>query len=201
VENRLIRGEFQKLELEDTILLYFPQFLDNNEADFWFEYLNSTISFQSGEIKLFGKMFKKPRLEAFFADGNLSYSYSGQQLNTQRITDELNELKTRVESVSQLDFNAILVNLYRDGQDSNGWHADNEKELGSDPLIASVSLGAERIFEMQHIHSKTRIKLNLEHGSLLCMLQGSQRFWKHQLPKDKSVHLPRINLTFRKIFT
>ena len=200
MENRLFRGEFQKLELEDTTLLYFPQFLYNNEADFWFEYLNSTISFQSGEIKLFGKMFKKPRLEAFFADGNLSYSYSGQQLNTQRITDELNELKTRVESVSQLDFNAILVNLYRDGQDSNGWHADNEKELGSDPLIASVSLGAERIFEMQHIHSKTRIKLNLEHGSLLCMLQGSQRFWKHQLPKDKSVHLPRINLTFRKIF-
>jgi alkylated DNA repair dioxygenase AlkB len=201
VENRLFKGEFQKLELEDTILLYFPQFLDNNEADFWFENLNSTISFQSGEIKLFGKTFKKPRLEAFFADGNLSYSYSGQQLNTQRITDELNELKTRVESVSQLDFNAILVNLYRDGQDSNGWHADNEKELGSDPLIASVSLGAERIFEMQHIHSKKRIKLNLEHGSLLFMLQGSQRFWKHQLPKDKSVHLPRINLTFRKIFT
>ena len=201
MENRLFRGEFQKLELEDTILLYFPQFLDNNEADFWFEYLNSTISFQSGEIKLFGKTFKKPRLEAFFADENLSYSYSGQQLNTQRITDELNELKTRVESVSQLDFNAILVNLYRDGQDSNGWHADNEKELGSDPLIASVSLGAERIFEMQHIHSKKRIKLNLEHGSLLCMLQGSQRFWKHQLPKDKSVDLPRINLTFRKICT
>ena len=201
MENRLFRGEFQKLELEDTILLYFPNFLDNIEADFWFENLNSTISFQSGEIKLFGKTFKKPRLEAFFADGNLSYSYSGQQLNTQRITDELNELKTRVESVSQLDFNAILVNLYRDGQDSNGWHADNEKELGSDPLIASVSLGAERIFEMQHIHSKKRIKLNLEHGSLLCMLQGSQRFWKHQLPKDKSVHLPRINLTFRKIFT
>ena len=201
MENRLFKGEFQKLELEDTILLYFPQFLDNNEADFWFENLNSTISFQSGEIKLFGKTFKKPRLEAFFADGNLSYSYSGQKLNTQRITHELNELKTRVESVSQLDFNAILVNLYRDGQDSNGWHADNEKELGSDPLIASVSLGAERIFEMQHIHSKKRIKLNLEHGSLLCMLQGSQRFWKHQLPKDKSVHLPRINLTFRKIFT
>jgi alkylated DNA repair dioxygenase AlkB len=201
VENRLFRGEFQKLELEDTTLLYFPQFLDNNEADFWFENLNSTILFQSGEIKLFGKTFKKPRLEAFFADGNLSYSYSGQKLNTQRITHELNELKTRVESVSQLDFNAILVNLYRDGQDSNGWHADNEKELGSDPLIASVSLGAERIFEMQHINSKKRIKLNLEHGSLLCMLQGSQRFWKHQLPKDKSVHLPRVNLTFRKIFT
>lgn len=201
MENRLFRGEFQKLELEDTTLLYFPQFLDNNEADFWFENLNSTILFQSGDIKLFGKTYKKPRLEAFFADGNLSYSYSGQQLNTQRITDELNELKTRVESVSQLDFNAILVNFYRDGQDSNGWHADNEKELGSDPLIASVSLGAERIFEMQHIHSKKRIKLNLEHGSLLCMLQGSQRFWKHQLPKDKSVHLPRVNLTFRKIFT
>lgn len=201
MENSLFGGEFQTLELEDTVLLYFPNFLDNKEADFWFYYLVSSIPFQAGDIKLFGKTYKKPRLEAFFADGNLSYSYSGQQLNTQRITDELNELKTRVESVSQLDFNAILVNLYRDGQDSNGWHADNEKELGSDPLIASVSLGAERIFEMQHIHSKKRTKLNLEHGSLLCMLQGSQRFWKHQLPKDKSVHLPRVNLTFRKIFT
>ena len=199
--NSLFGGEFQKLELEDSVLLYFPQFLDNNEADFWFDYLVASIPFQSGDIKLFGKTYKKPRLEAFFADGNLSYSYSGQQLNTQLITKELKELKSRVESVSQLDFNAILVNLYRDGEDSNGWHADNEKELGNDPLIASVSLGAERIFEMQHIHSKKRIKLTLEHGSLLCMLQGSQRFWKHQLPKDKKVNSPRINLTFRKIFT
>ena len=199
--NSLFGGEFQKLELEDSVLLYFPQFLDNNEADFWFDYLVASIPFQSGDIKLFGKTYKKPRLEAFFADGNLSYSYSGQQLNTQLITKELKELKSRVESVSQLDFNAILVNLYRNGEDSNGWHADNEKELGNDPLIASVSLGAERIFEMQHIHSKKRIKLTLEHGSLLCMLQGSQRFWKHQLPKDKKVNSPRINLTFRKIFT
>jgi alkylated DNA repair dioxygenase AlkB len=201
VGNSLFGGEFQKLELEDSVLLYFPQFLDNNEADFWFDYLVASIPFQSGDIKLFGKTYNKPRLEAFFADGNLSYSYSGQQLNTQLITKELKELKSRVESVSQLDFNAILVNLYRDGEDSNGWHADNEKELGNDPLIASVSLGAERIFEMQHIHSKKRIKLTLEHGSLLCMLQGSQRFWKHQLPKDKKVNSPRINLTFRKIFT
>jgi alkylated DNA repair dioxygenase AlkB len=201
VGNSLFGGEFQKLELEDSVLLYFPQFLDNNEADFWFDYLVASIPFQSGDIKLFGKTYNKPRLEAFFADGNLSYSYSGQQLNTQLITKELKELKSRVESVSQLDFNAILVNLYRDGEDSNGWHADNEKELGNDPLIASVSLGAERIFEMQHIHSKKRIKLTLEHGSLLCMLQGSQRFWKHQLPKDKKVNSPRMNLTFRKIFT
>jgi alkylated DNA repair dioxygenase AlkB len=201
VGNSLFGGEFQKLELEDSVLLYFPQFLDNNEADFWFDYLVASIPFQSGDIKLFGKTYKKPRLEAFFADGNLSYSYSGQQLNTQLITKELKELKSRVESVSQLDFNAILVNLYRNGEDSNGWHADNEKELGNDPLIASVSLGAERIFEMQHILSKKRIKLTLEHGSLLCMLQGSQRFWKHQLPKDKKVNSPRINLTFRKIFT
>ena len=199
--NSLFGGEFQKLELEDSVLLYFPQFLDNNEADFWFDYLVASIPFQSGDIKLFGKTYKKPRLEAFFADGNLSYSYSGQQLNTQLITKELKELKSRVESVSQLDFNAILVNLYRNGEDSNGWHADNEKELGNDPLIASVSLGAERIFEMQHILSKKRIKLTLEHGSLLCMLQGSQRFWKHQLPKDKKVNSPRMNLTFRKIFT
>lgn len=199
--NSLFGGEFQTLELEDTVLLYFPNFLDDNEADFWFQFLSTTIPFQTGDIKLFGKTYKKPRLEAFFADGNLSYSYSGQQLNTQLITKELKVLKTRVEKSSQFDFNAILVNLYRDGQDSNGWHSDNEKELGPDPIIASLSLGAERVFEMQHIHSKKRIKLTLENGSLLCMLEGSQRYWKHQLPKDKSVDLPRINLTFRKIFT
>lgn len=201
MENSLFPDEFQKIELEDTVLLYFPHFLPKNQADFWFENLYATTSFQSGEITLFGKTYMKPRLEAFIADGNLSYSYSGKSLKTEPIGEGLMELKKRVETVSQLDFNAILVNLYRNGQDSNGWHADNEKELGSDPLIASLSLGAERVFEMQHNKSKKRIKLRLEHGSLLCMLSGSQRFWKHQLPKDKSVDSSRINLTFRKIYT
>jgi alkylated DNA repair dioxygenase AlkB len=201
VENKLSTDfSVQKIDLENTYLLYFPNFLSSIEADFWFSFLLERINFQGGEITLFGKTYAKPRLEAFFADNELTYSYSGKQMKTQPLFTELNALKERVESISNLEFNAVLINLYRNGMDSNGWHADDEKELGEDPCIASISLGAERIFELKHNQSKKKIKLKLEHGSLLCMMQGSQRFWKHQLPKDKTVDIPRINLTFRKIF-
>ena len=190
----------QKTELEDTHLLYFPNFLSSAEADEWFTFLKNKVNFQSGEIKLFGKTYAKPRLEAFYADNELTYSYSGKQMKTEPFFTELKELKKRVESTSNLKFNAVLINLYRDGMDSNGWHADDEKELGEDPCIASISLGAERIFELKHNQTKKKIKLKLEHGSLLCMMQGSQKYWKHQLPKDKAINEPRINLTFRKIY-
>ena len=190
----------QKIELEDTHLLYFSHFLSSSEADDWFTFLKNKVNFQSGEIKLFGKTYAKPRLEAFYAENELTYSYSGKQMKTQPFIDEIEELKKRIESLSDLDFNAVLINLYRNGMDSNGWHADDEKELGEDPYIASISLGAERIFELKHNQIKKKKKLKLEHGSLLCMMQGSQKFWKHQLPKDKSINEPRINLTFRKIY-
>ena len=201
MENKLFDElSVQKIELEDTHLLYFPHFLSSLEADDWFAFLNNKVNFQSGEIKLFGKTYAKPRLEAFYAENELTYSYSGKQMKTEPLFTELNALKERVESISNLEFNAVLINLYRNGMDSNGWHADDEKELGEDPCIASISLGAERIFELKHNQTKKKIKLKLEHGSLLCMTQGSQRFWKHQLPKDKTVDIPRINLTFRKIY-
>ena len=201
MENKLFDElSVQKIELEDTHLLYFSNFLSSLEADDWFTFLKNKVNFQSGEIKLFGKTYVKPRLEAFYAENELTYSYSGKQMKTEPFFTELKELKKRVESTSNLEFNAVLINLYRDGMDSNGWHADDEKELGEDPYIASISLGAERIFELKHNQTKKKIKLKLEHGSLLCMMEGSQRFWKHQLPKDKTVEIPRINLTFRKIY-
>ena len=201
MENKLFDElSVQKIELEDTHLLYFPNFLSSLEADDWLTFLKNKVNFQSGDIKLFGKTYVKPRLEAFYAENELTYSYSRKQMKTQPLFTELNALKKRVESTSNLEFNAVLINLYRDGMDSNGWHADDEKELGEDPYIASISLGAERIFELKHNQTKKKIKLKLEHGSLLCMMQGSQRFWKHQLPKDKTVDIPRINLTFRKIY-
>lgn len=200
MENKLFEElSVQKIELEDTHLLYFPHFLSSSEADSLFTFLMNKVNFQSGEIKLFGKTYTKPRLEAFFAENDLTYSYSGKQMKTQSFLTELKELKKRVETISNLEFNAVLINLYRDGLDSNGWHADDEKELGEDPYIASLSTGAERIFELRHNQTKEKIKLKLEHGSLLCMMEGSQRFWKHQLPKDKTIEIPRINLTFRKI--
>jgi alkylated DNA repair dioxygenase AlkB len=201
VENKLFEElSVQKIELEDTHLLYFPKFLSSIEADFWFSFLSKKIEFEAGEITLFGKTYTKPRLEAFYAENELTYSYSGKKMKTQPFFTELDELKKRVETISNLNFNAVLINLYRDGMDSNGWHADDEKELGEDPCISSISLGAERIFELKHNQTKKKIKLKLEHGSLLCMMEGSQRFWKHQLPKDKTVEIPRINLTFRKIY-
>ena len=200
MENKLFKDFLeQKIELENTHLLYFPNFLTSKEADFWFSFLSEKIDFQSGEIKLFGKTYAKPRLEAFFAENELTYSYSGKQIKTQPFFAELEELKNRIRTISKLEFNSVLINLYRNGIDSNGWHADDEKELGNDPCIASLSLGAERIFELKHNQTKKKIKLKLEHGSLLCMMQGSQKYWKHQLPKDKTINEPRINLTFRKI--
>jgi alkylated DNA repair dioxygenase AlkB len=201
VENKFFDElSVQKIELEDTHLLYFSHFLSSSEADEWFTFLKNKVNFQSGEIKLFGKTYAKPRLEAFYAENELTYSYSGKQMKTESLFTELNTLKERVESISNLEFNAVLINLYRNGMDSNGWHADDEKELGEDTCIASISLGAERIFELKHNQTKKKIKLKLEHGSLLCMMQGSQKYWKHQLPKDKAINEPRINLTFRKIY-
>ncbi len=201
MENKFIDElSVQKIELEDTQLLYLPIFLSSAEADDWLAFLMNKVNFQSGEIKLFGKTYAKPRLEAFYAENELTYSYSGKQMKTQPLFTELNALKERVESISNLEFNAVLINLYRDGMDSNGWHADDEKELGHDPCIASLSLGAERIFELKHNQIKKKVKLKLEHGSLLFMMQGSQKYWKHQLPKDKMINEPRINLTFRKIY-
>jgi len=191
--------DVQTINLEDTHLLYFPNFLSSTEANYWFSYLSKKIDFQSGEIRIFAKTYTKPRLEAFFAENELTYSYSGKKMKTYPFFKELEELKKQVESISKLEFNAVLINLYRDGMDSNGWHADNEKELGEDPCIASLSFGAERIFELKHNQSKKKVKLKLEHGSLLWGMEGSQRFWKHQLPKDKTIYEPRINLTFRKI--
>lgn len=200
--NNLIDGEFSKnlIQLKDTRLLYFPNFLNRDESDYLFSELKASILFESGEITLFGKTYSKPRMEAFFAENNLNYSYSGQKLTTRLFTTDLLSIKSRIEEKVSFRFNALLMNLYRDGHDSNGWHSDNEKELGPDPIIASLSLGAARKFEMQHKQSKERFKIILEPGSLLIMLEGSQIFWRHQLPKDKKLTEPRINLTFRKIY-
>ncbi len=202
MESNQVNKNFTKnlISLKDTQLIYIHDFLSDEESKYWFLRLQKTIPFESGEITLFGKKYSKPRLEAFFAENNLNYSYSGQKLMTRLFTADLHSIKSRIEEKISFRFNALLVNLYRDGNDSNGWHSDNEKELGPDPIIASLSLGASRKFEMQHKQSKERFKLILEPGSLLIMLEGSQIFWRHQLPKDKKVKESRINLTFRKIY-
>ena len=116
------------------------------------------------------------------------------------MTEELSAIKKLLEGVSKIDFNSVLINLYRSGKDSNGWHADNEKELGKNPVIASLSFGASRFFHLKHRTQKeAKLTFELEHGSLLLMEGGMQENWLHQISKTAREVKPRINLTFRKI--
>lgn len=153
---------------------------------------------EQGEIKLFGKEIREPRLKAWY--GSKPYTYSGVTHSPLAFTREIKGLKQSIESHTKFSFNSCLLNLYRDGTDSMGWHQDNEKELGANPIIASVSLGAERMFHLKPIQRGTSsIKLPLAHGSLLIMAGETQHYWKHQLPKTKKELGSRINLTFRWI--
>jgi alkylated DNA repair dioxygenase AlkB len=170
-------------------------------------------------ISLYGKRMKCPRLSAWHGDENAVYSYSGMTLHPEPWNEELLRLKEVVEIATEMSFNSVLLNLYRDGSDSMGWHADDEPELGERPCIASVSLGAERTFRLkkrplgkalrkadpipsgvgQPTHSPESISIPLGNGSLLVMMGESQKRWNHSLPKTKRAVGERINLTFRLI--
>jgi len=190
------------INLQDAELEYFPNFLNEQEADAIYEFLMELSIWKQDKIKLFGKSISQPRLTSLFGEKGKTYKYSGLEMSPTPFPKELNELKIKCEKKSSgIKFNVCLANLYRDGNDSMGWHADDEKELGTKPVIASVSLGAERIFHLKHKKDATvRHKIRLHHGSLLIMKGKTQEFWKHQLPKTKKIVSPRINLTFRKIY-
>ena len=184
-------------------IIFIENFLSQKEADFYFDELKSNLNWQSSDIKIFGKIYETPRLEAFYSEENLSYSYSGKKLEINSFSEKLVELRTKIYAVfpenEKIEFNCVLANLYRNGNDSNGWHADNEKELGKNPLIASLSFGETRTFDLKHNLTGEKLKFNLHHGSLLIMGGEMQHFWKHQIAKSKKIEKARINLTFRKI--
>jgi alkylated DNA repair dioxygenase AlkB len=185
------------LAVQNGTLLFNEAFLSQEEANLLFKHFEATFPFHQGTITLFGKTQAIPRLEAFFATENKTYSYSGKTLQTHPFTTELLTLKSKIEAISQEKFNCVLVNLYRNGQDSNGWHADNEPELGKNPVIASLSLGATRRFDLRHNLTNEKLSFDLTNGSLLLMKGEMQHFWKHQIAKTKKVDAARINLTFR----
>ena len=186
--------------LPDAELEYFPNFLNKEKADLLLQKLLKEVPWQQQNIKLFGKEIPQPRLTAFYADQGISYTYSGLQLKPNSFSTEMWELKQATEELSGFDFNTCLANLYRHGNDSMGWHADDEKVLGKNPVIASISLGGIRRFQFKHKTNKDlKESIELQHGSLLMMKGSMQHFWKHQLPKTKKEVAPRINLTFRKI--
>ncbi len=188
-------------DLKDARLRYIPNFFNSENANFYFEKLQQEIPWKQDKIKLFGKEHFQPRLSAFFAAQDVNYAYSGLKLKPKEFSEEILQIRKSVEEFSGLTFNSCLANLYRDGQDSMGWHSDDEKELGKNPVIASVSFGAERIFHLKNKTDKNlKQKVSLVHGSLLMMEEATQHNWKHQLPKTKKSIGPRLNLTFRKIY-
>lgn len=191
----------EKFKLPDAELIYYPDFLQPKMADFLYAYLLNSIPWKQQNIKLFGKEIPQPRLTAFFAEKGISYTYSGLQLQSNSFLSEIQKFKEQVEKISEINFNTCLANLYRDGKDSMGWHADDEKVLGENPVIASISLGGVRRFQWKHKTKSLKEELALEHGSLLLMKGSMQHFWKHQLPKTTKQISPRINLTFRKIYS
>ena len=187
-------------ELPDAKLRYYQNFLSVDRADQYYKTLKEKINWQKDEIKVFGKVYTQPRLTSFHSNSLSTYSYSGLTLQPQPMNEVLSDLLKQIQTVCNYDFNCVLLNLYRNGDDSNGWHADNEKELGKYPQIASYSFGANRFFHFKHRRIKEqRYKIELHHGSLLLMEGAMQKHWLHQIPKTKKALGARINLTFRKI--
>ena len=188
------------LGLADADIIYYPEFFDKTSADLMFVELQKDILWQQDQIRVYGKVHPQPRLTALYGNEGLSYSYSNIKMQPHPWNMLLQKIKTAVENVSKNEFSTVLLNYYRDGKDSNGWHADNEKELGTNPIIASVSFGAERVFQLKHNTDKEQKRsIVLQHGSLLLMKGTTQHFWKHQIPKTAKPIGSRINLTFRLI--
>nr|WP_315162446.1 alpha-ketoglutarate-dependent dioxygenase AlkB [uncultured Flavobacterium sp.] len=198
--NPLFQPEPIVLDLPDAEIIYYPNFMDTMEADAIFSDLKNTIPWQQDEIRVFGKVHQQPRLTALYGNKDKTYSYSNIKMSPNPWIPILEKIKLEIEKVCPTEFTTVLLNYYRDGKDSNGWHADDEKELGINPIIASMSFGAPRSFQLKH-NSNIVIKKNilLEHGSLLIMKGTTQHYWKHQIPKTAKLIGPRINLTFRII--
>lgn len=188
------------LNLPDAEFIYYPNFFDVEKANILFEKLLNETKWQHDEITIFGKKILQPRLTALYGNEGKSYGYSNIVMHPHPLNSTLTFIKDEIENKINEHFTTVLLNLYRTEKDSNGWHADNEKELGRDPIIASLSLGEERIFQIKHNTNKEiKQTLILQHGSLLVMKNGSQIHYKHQIPKSSSPKKPRINLTFRQI--
>jgi alkylated DNA repair dioxygenase AlkB len=192
--------ECTSLDLVDGEARLWPAAFPSEEAAGLFAELRRTIDWRQEEILMFGRPVLVPRLVAWHGDPGASYTYSGTAHQPVPWTRPLARIRDRAAELCGARFNAVLLNLYRDGRDGMGWHADDEVELGRDPVIASVSLGATRRFCLRH-RKRRNLKLDvpLPHGSLICMSGPMQHHWLHALPKTRATVGERINLTFRLV--
>ncbi|TQD38987.1 alpha-ketoglutarate-dependent dioxygenase AlkB family protein [Haloflavibacter putidus] len=191
------RGETIKINHGEYI--YIPDFYDKVTADSYLKRLITDINWKQESMNMYGKKVPFPRLTAWYGDQDKPYSFSGITLDPNPWSPGLVKIKSDIEPKAKVKFNSVLLNRYRNGSDSISWHTDAEKELGKNPVIASVNFGAERKFQLKHIETNERIDILLKHGSLLIMQGELQHYWKHQIPKTKKEIGERVNLTFRVI--
>ena len=204
----------ENILLEEAKLIFIPQFLPRSVSDQFLTNLTETLAWQQGEITMFGKRVLEPRLTAWYGDEGKSYTYSGKKQEPIAWNETLLLIKNEIEKTLLQEkyvdflsqqapsvFNSVLCNFYRNGSDSMGYHSDNERELGQNPLIASVNFGESRRFLFRRKDDTTKKhELILSHGSLLIMGGAMQHHWQHAVPKEPKRTQPRINLTFRHIY-
>jgi len=189
-----------KRPCESPEMAVFPGLMGDLTAARLFDEFERKTPWKQDEIFIAGRYVKIPRLQAWYGDPESNYSYSGIELTPIFWTPSLGEVRTVIEKVSGQQFNSVLLNYYRHGQDSMGWHSDDEAELGANPVIASYSLGGTRRFLLRKKSDKNqKVELLLESDSLLVMAASCQHSWSHSLPKTRKPVAPRINLTFRNI--
>jgi len=189
-----------QLQLPDAELELQSHWLDPVTADLWFRQLLAQTPWQQPQVRLYGRLHAVPRLVAWYGDAEAAYRYSGLSHQPLPWTPLLAEIRARVAAAAGQPLNGVLLNYYRDGGDSMGWHSDDEAELGANPLIASLNLGATRRFDLRRKgQSRIEHSLSLEHGALLVMRGPTQHYWQHQVAKTRSPCAPRLNLTFRLI--
>ena len=201
-QQSLFTEDTTQFDLPDAELHYRPQFFPKPTADRLLQELMEKIEWTQNKIRFYGKESLVPRLEAWYGDPGKSYAYSGIQMTPKPWTKELVEIKEAIEKEASVPFNSVLINYYRDGKDRVAWHSDDEKELGQNPIIGSVSLGAERKFKLRHKKYKEnglKTEIMLQHGSFLLMKGPTQHHWMHEIPRTAKPIGPRINLTFRII--
>lgn len=187
-------------KLAEELVEYRPGFFTDEESAGLIPVLKDSINWRKETIQMYGKLLDTPRLTAWYGDNSKTYAFSGKKYEPFPWTEELLFIKARVDAACRTTFNSVLLNLYRDGNDSVAWHADDEPELGINPLIASVSFGESRRFDIrQKQDHKVKYSVQLENGSLFVMKGDLQHNWQHRVPKSTRSIKERINLTFRVI--
>ena len=192
MKNEIVAHNDLKIRVEEN-------FFNSNESNILLNKLIKNLSWESMMIKMFGKDLMIPRLQCWIGDEGCDYKYSGKILNRQNWTKELMLIRKKIAKEIKTDFNSVLVNYYRDGKDSMGWHSDDEKELGPNPTIASISFGSERNLHFRNKITKETISIPQTHGCLIVIDGRTQKNWQHAIKKTQKIIGPRINLTFRNI--